>query len=87
VPLATVIAGRIRNQAALLDESQCSRRGRLVDADRIGKLRRGEIRSSIQHLQHSVLSRVQAAVSEDRLIECGHGPRGLPERRAITGKR
>lgn len=86
-PLSAVAAGRILHQAAFLDESQGSRRSRLIDADRSGKLRRRQIRGCAQHLQHRVLRGVQAAVGERGFVQRGHRPRGLAQRRAIAGKR
>jgi len=63
-PLSAVVARSAHNQVSFLNKSQRSRRGCLVDANRIGKIRCREIRGSLQHLQCRVLREGQTTAGE-----------------------
>src|SRR6266403_2238276 len=65
-------------------QSTCGRR--LVDADCIRQLSRGQVRDRVQYLQRRVLRGVQIAVGEHFLIENGDGSGDLAHRRAVARK-
>src|ERR1700730_3844373 len=86
-PLPTVVAGRSRDEASFPDESQRSRRGRLVDADCIREFRRRQIRNRLQYLQRRELRGVEITISERCLIQRRRRSRRLTQRRAVARKR
>src|SRR6266480_2903153 len=86
-PLPPVIADGIDRKTTLSNQCQGSRGRGLINANRLGQLRRGQIGNRVEHLQGRVLGGVQTAVGEQFLIEEGHGSGRLTYRRAITRQR
>jgi hypothetical protein len=84
--LAAVAARRINSETTLAYESKRSCCGGLVDPDRIGKFGGRQIRDLFEHLQGRVLGSVQSTFAEDFLVQGGHRPSGLAQRRTIAGE-
>src|SRR6266446_2034914 len=86
-PLPAVSSDSIDRKTTLANQRQSSCGRRLVDANCVRQLSRGQVRDRVEYLQRRVLRGVQVAVGEHFLIENGHGSGNLAHRRAVARKR
>lgn len=84
--LPAVITNGIACVAGLLDQGQRPSGRGLINANRIGQLRRGQVWRCIEKLQCRILRGMKATAGEHLLVKHRDSSGGLPERGAVTRK-